>query len=54
MGDGITLKILGDFGPFSRVGKSIGYLVKAEQSNFLLDCGAPLFQQIGGAWFKGN
>lgn len=52
MGDGITLKILGDFGPFSRIGKSIGYLVKAEQSNFLLDCGAPLFQQIGGHGLK--
>jgi hypothetical protein len=27
MGDGITVKVLGDFGPFSRMGKSIGYQV---------------------------
>lgn len=52
MENGITLKVLGDFGPFSRVGKSIGYLVKGEQSDFLLDCGAPLFQQIGGHGLK--
>ncbi len=52
MNNGITLKILGDFGPFSRVGKSIGYLVTIGQSIFLVDCGAPLFQQIGGHGLK--
>ncbi|MBF0557141.1 MAG: hypothetical protein HQL08_00005 [Nitrospirae bacterium] len=51
--DGITLHVWGDFGPFSRVGKSIGYQVRAGRSNFLVDCGAPLFQQIGGHGLKG-
>ncbi|MDO8282990.1 MAG: hypothetical protein Q7U10_10290 [Thermodesulfovibrionia bacterium] len=48
MSNGITLHILGDFGPFSRIGKSIGYQVEVGSSNYLVDCGAPLFQQIGG------
>lgn len=46
--DGITVHVLGDFGPFSRMGKSIGYQITIGQSSFLLDCGAPLFQQLGG------
>ena len=50
--DGITVRILGDFGPFSRMGKSIGYQLEIGQSNYLLDCGAPLFQQIGGHGLK--
>ena len=52
MTDGITVRILGDFGPFSRMGKSIGYQVEIGQSHFLIDCGAPLFQQIGGHGLK--
>ena len=52
MTDGITLRILGDFGPFSRVGKSIGYKITIGTSNYLLDCGSPLFQQIGGHGIK--
>ncbi len=48
MGDGITLHILGDYGPFSRMGRSIGYQVAIGRSIFLVDCGSPLFQQIGG------
>ncbi len=48
MSDGITLHILGDFGPFSRMGKSIGYQISVGGSTYLIDCGAPLFQQIGG------
>ncbi len=48
MTDGITVRILGDFGPFSRMGKSIGYLLEMGDSRYLIDCGAPLFQQIGG------
>ena len=50
--DGITARILGDFGPFSRMGKSIGYQLDIGQSSYLLDCGAPLFQQIGGHGLK--
>lgn len=45
---GITVQVLGDHGPFSRVGKSVGYRLQIGPSTFLLDCGAPLFQQIGG------
>ncbi|MEW6110033.1 MAG: hypothetical protein AB1632_12830 [Nitrospirota bacterium] len=52
MTDGITVRILGDFGPFSRMGKSIGYQITAGNSSYLIDCGAPLFQQIGGHGLK--
>lgn len=48
MSQGITLQILGDFGPFSRMGKSIGYKIAIGGESYLIDCGAPLFQQIGG------
>ena len=48
MSDGISVRILGDFGPFSMMGKSIGYEITIGKSVYLLDCGAPLFQQIGG------
>ena len=46
--DGIKVHILGDSGPFSRMGKSIGYLVTVGKSNYIIDCGVPLFQQVGG------
>jgi len=52
MNDGITVRILGDFGPFSRMGKSIGYEITIGDSVYLFDCGAPLFQQIGGTGLK--
>ncbi|MCC6347568.1 MAG: hypothetical protein IT388_10315, partial [Nitrospirales bacterium] len=48
MADGIIVRILGDYGPFSRMGKSIGYQVTIGRSSYLIDCGSPLFQQIGG------
>lgn len=53
MGDGINLHILGDYGPFSRMGKSIGYQITIGCSRYLVDCGAPLFQQMGGHMLKG-
>ena len=53
MAPGITIRILGDYGPFSRMGKSIGYQLTVGESRFLIDCGAPLFQQIGGHGLKG-
>ena len=37
MSDGITVKVLGDFGPFSRMGKSIGYQVTIGKSSYLID-----------------
>lgn len=52
MSDGIVLRVLGDYGPFSRIGKSIGYQVTIGLSSFLVDCGSPLFQQIGGHGLK--
>jgi ribonuclease BN (tRNA processing enzyme) len=52
MSDGIKIRVLGDSGPFSRVGKSIAYLVTIGNSNYLLDCGATLFEQIGGFGLK--
>lgn len=52
MENSITLKILGDYGPFSREGKSIGYRVDIGQTSYLVDCGAPLFRQIGGHGLK--
>jgi ribonuclease BN (tRNA processing enzyme) len=52
MTNGITVRVLGDYGPFSRMGKSIGYLVTLGNSQYLLDCGTPLFQQIGGHGLK--
>ena len=42
MMDGITIRVLGDYGPFSRMGKSIGYQVTIGQSSYLVDCGSPL------------
>ena len=44
----IDVWVLGDFGPFSRTGKSIGYLAKPADDSFLVDCGAPLFDMLGG------
>lgn len=52
MDNGIIVRVLGDYGPFSRVGKSIGYHVTIGQSSFLVECGSPLFQQIGGHALK--
>jgi hypothetical protein len=50
--DGIHIRILGDYGPFSTMGKSIGYQVTIGDSSFLVDCGSPLFQQIRGHGLK--
>jgi hypothetical protein len=52
MADGIAVRVLGDYGPFSRMGKSIGYQVTIGHSSYLIDCGSPLFQQIGGHGLK--
>ncbi|NVO00306.1 MAG: MBL fold metallo-hydrolase [Geobacteraceae bacterium] len=49
---GITVKVLGDYGPFSRIGKSIGYQVTIGGSCYLVDCGSPVFQKFGGHGLK--
>jgi hypothetical protein len=52
MNNSILVRVLGDYGPFSRIGKSIGYQVTIGNSTFLVDCGSPLFKQIGGHGMK--
>ena len=52
MSNNIHLKILGDFGPFSREGRCISYEVDVAGENYLVDCGAPLFKQLGGHHLK--
>lgn len=52
MNNGITVRILGDSAPFSKAGKSIGYLITIGRSNYIIDCGAQLFQLIGGVGLK--
>ncbi len=49
---GITVRVLGDYGPFSRIGKSIGYQVTIGDSCYLVDCGSPVFQKFGGHGLK--
>jgi len=49
---GISVKVLGDYGPFSRIGKSIGYQVTIGESCYLVDCGSPVFQKFGGHGLK--
>lgn len=50
--NGIHIRVLGDYGPFSAMGKSIGYQVTIGETIFLVDCGSPLFQQIRGHGLK--
>ncbi|MFC1586777.1 hypothetical protein ACFL54_00565 [Planctomycetota bacterium] len=45
--EGLRIQIIGDSGPFSRTGKSIGYSVYYKGSEYLIDCGAPVFQALG-------
>ena len=52
MNNDIIVKVFGDFGPFSKMGKSIGYQVTVGRSSYLVDCGSPIFQQIGGHGLK--
>jgi len=51
MDNDILVDIIGDSGPFSRMGKSIGYRVLAGDAEYLIDCGGPVFQRIGGHGF---
>jgi len=47
----ILIDVVGDSGPFSRMGKSIGYRVVVGGRQYLIDCGAPVFQRIGDKGF---
>lgn len=42
----INVRILGDGRPFSRYGQSISYLVEMGKTRFLIDSGAPIFEQL--------
>ncbi|MGM0380649.1 MAG: MBL fold metallo-hydrolase [bacterium] len=44
---GLYIDILGDYSTFSTAGKGIGYRIRADGASFLLDCGAPVFHQLG-------
>lgn len=43
----LKVSVIGDSGPFSQLGKSIGYLLEYGDCRFLVDCGAPIFQILG-------
>ncbi len=49
MASGIEVRVLGDYGPFSEQGKSIGYLLMVGGDEYLIDLGASPFQLIGHA-----
>lgn len=44
---GLRIDIIGDSGPFSQLGKSIGYRVSCHNAQYLIDIGAPVFQILG-------
>lgn len=44
---GIKVQVIGDSGPFSRMGRSIGYLIMVKGHRYLVDLGAPVFQLLG-------
>ncbi|MCS6862839.1 MAG: hypothetical protein NZT92_21250 [Abditibacteriales bacterium] len=46
--EGIRVDFIGDSGPFSRTGKSIGYRITVRGAQYVLDMGGPLFSVLGG------
>lgn len=52
MSDGIRITAFGACTPFSKAGKSTGYQVSIGASSYLVDCGTPLFHEIGGHGLK--
>lgn len=42
----IRITILGDSGPFSDYGRSIGYMIQVDDAEYLIDCGAPIFDYL--------
>jgi ribonuclease BN (tRNA processing enzyme) len=43
----LRIDIIGDSGPFSRHGLSISYRVRHGPAEYLIDCGAPIFEKAG-------
>jgi ribonuclease BN (tRNA processing enzyme) len=50
--DGIHVEVFGDSSLFTRVGKGVSYLVRAEGAEYLLDCGATPFHSLGHEGLK--
>lgn len=48
MSNHIELNILGDFAPFSREGRCISFQVEIAGDRYIVDCGSPIFKQLGG------
>jgi hypothetical protein len=47
LNEGIRIDFIGDSGPFSRSGKSIGYRITVKGAEYLLDLGGPVFSFLG-------
>ncbi len=47
LNEGIKVDFIGDSGPFSRTGKSIGYRITVGGAQYVLDLGGPLFTFLG-------
>jgi len=47
VGSGIHVEVLGDSSLFTRLGKGVSYLVRADGSTYLIDCGATPFLALG-------
>ncbi len=43
----ITFHVIGNTSPFSLMGESSGYLISVNNSQYLLECGAPVFPYLG-------
>lgn len=43
----LRVDIIGDSGPFSRYGLSISYRLRYGPAEYLIDCGAPIFEKTG-------
>ncbi len=43
----LRIDIIGDSGPFSRYGLSISYRLRYGEAEYLIDCGAPIFEKAG-------
>ncbi len=52
MSQGIELDIIGDSSYFTRLGKGVSYLVRANGSEYLVDCGATPFLALGHEGLK--
>lgn len=52
MTDGIKIRAYGASSPFSRKGECTGYEVTIGPYTYLIDCGAPFFQKVGGSRLK--